>query len=98
MSNALFFLQGHSAQRVQFDYGYDLVMQTFDYEGDTRRKQGTYESGNVYFQFKATENLRVLEDGITAALPVARKHLELWRHELMPVILILYDATAAQTY
>lgn len=90
--------QGHSAQRVQYDYGYDLFMQTFDYGGDAARKQGTYEGGLVYFQFKATHKLTALEDGVTIALPVARRHVELWRTESMPVILIMFDMATEQAY
>ena len=91
-------LQGHSAQRVQFDYGYDLFMQTFDYGGDAARKRGTYEGGVVYFQFKATHKISVLEDGTTIAISVARRHVELWRTESMPVILILYDKASERAY
>lgn len=42
--------EGHTAQRILSDYGYDLVMMTFD-------QNGYAESGLVFFQVKATENL-----------------------------------------
>src|SRR5213592_2292882 len=42
--------EGHTAQRLGSDYGYDLVMSTFD-------EQGFVEPGSVYFQFKAMETL-----------------------------------------
>ena len=73
-------------------------MQTFDYAGDAAHKQGTYEGGLVYFQFKATRQLTALEDGMTIAVPIARKHVELWRTESMPVILIMYDMATEQAY
>ncbi len=40
----------------------------------------------------------MLEDGRTIALPVARRHVELWRTETMPVILIMYDMAAERAY
>jgi hypothetical protein len=42
--------EGHTAQRLGSDYGYDLLMTTFD-------EQGYVEPGSVYFQFKAMEAL-----------------------------------------
>jgi hypothetical protein len=39
---------GHTAQRLGSDYGYDLLMSTFD-------EQGYVEPGSVFFQFKAME-------------------------------------------
>ena len=41
---------GHTAQRLSSDYGYDLLMYTFD-------ERGYPEPGVVYFQFKAMEQL-----------------------------------------
>ena len=42
--------EGHTAQRLGSDYGYDLIMWTFD-------EHGYAEPGAVYFQFKAMETL-----------------------------------------
>lgn len=42
--------EGHTAQRLGSDYGYDLVMATFD-------EKGYAEPGAVYFQIKAMETL-----------------------------------------
>ena len=41
---------GHTAHRLGSDYGYDLLVSTFD-------EQGYAESGSIYFQFKAMERL-----------------------------------------
>ncbi len=41
---------GHTVQRLGSDYGYDLLMSTFD-------EQGYVEPGMVYFQLKAMETL-----------------------------------------
>lgn len=90
--------QGYTAERVQSDYGYDLVMRTFDYGTDVTRTRGAFENGVIYFQFKATDSLNVLEDGRTISIPIWRRHLQLWRTEPMPVILIVYDAQTEQAY
>ena len=42
--------EGHTAQRVEKDYGYDLFLFTFD-------EQGYAEPGLVYLQLKAAETL-----------------------------------------
>jgi len=42
--------EGHTAQRMGSDYGYDLVLRTFD-------KHGYIEPGAIYFQLKAMEKL-----------------------------------------
>ena len=82
---------GFSAERVQHDYGIDLVL--FTYSGD-----GEIEPGQVYVQLKATDNLNVLQDRQTIAFPVKRSDLELWLREPMPYILVIYDAQADIAY
>lgn len=42
--------EGHTAQRLGSDYGYDLVVWTFD-------EKGYAEPGAIYFQLKARETL-----------------------------------------
>jgi hypothetical protein len=49
-------------------------------------------------QVKATDNLPLLKDGQTIAFPIARSDLEYWLAELMPVILIVFDAQADIAY
>lgn len=48
-------LAGHAIQRVQSDYGYDLLMFTYN-------EQGEVEPGMVFFQAKATDYLPRLSD------------------------------------
>ena len=78
---------GHTLQRKTADYGYDAFMDTFD-------SAGVPEVGSVYYQFKATDSLPVLQDGVTIAFPLARRHITLWLREIMPVILVVYDAAS----
>ncbi len=43
---------GHTAQRVEYDYGYDLLITTFD-------EAGFEEPGLIYLQLKATDSLKL---------------------------------------
>jgi hypothetical protein len=76
--------EGHTAQRLGSDYGYDLVM--FTYDG-----QGYVEPDSVYFQFKAAETLQTVGDNYVFDLDI--RDYNLWTLERVPVILILYDAS-----
>ncbi|NER37951.1 MAG: DUF4365 domain-containing protein [Oscillatoria sp. SIO1A7] len=78
-------LCGYSAERVEHDYGFDLVISTYDVNGEI-------ENGYIYAQLKATDSLRVLADGETISFTLGRSDLELWLGEPMPSILIVYDA------
>lgn len=82
---------GYTVERVDSDYGTDLIMSTYNADGEI-------ENGQVYMQLKATDNLRVLTDQDTISFPVERSDLELWLNEPMPYILIVYDATADVAY
>jgi Domain of unknown function (DUF4365) len=77
-------LCGCSAQRIHSDYGYDLIVSSFN-------AQGEIEGGHVYFQVKATDNLPLLADGKTISWVVSRRDLRLWLTEGYPVILVVYD-------
>ena len=94
----LILLQGHTAERSQSDYGYDLRMKTFDYGSDAARMRGAMENGHVYFQLKAIRGLRLLNDGETIAFPIERRHLRTWQTETMPVIRVIYDALEERAY
>lgn len=76
--------QGHAAQRIEKDYGYDLQMFTFE--------AGAFENGYIYLQIKATDQLNVLQDGATISFTLDRADINLWRRELMPVFLVVWDA------
>src|SRR5262245_39472143 len=73
--------EGHTAERTTSDYGYDLVMRTFD-------EFGFAETGTVHFQLKATETTR--SSGSDLVYDVDIRDYNLWKHEEMPVILVLY--------
>ena len=79
LCRAFIFIQGHTAERSQSDYGYDLRMKTFDYGGDAERRRGVVENGHVYLHLKATRGLRLLNDGETIAFPIERRHLRTWQ-------------------
>ena len=79
------FLCGYSVERVEYDYGFDLIIFTYDVDGEI-------ENGQIYVQLKATDSLRILADRETITFPVKRSDLELWLQEPMPCILIVYDA------
>jgi hypothetical protein len=80
---------GHTAQRLGSDYGYDLLMSTFD-------EQGYVEPGSVFFQFKAMETLHARGTDYVYDLDIRDYHL--WVREKMPVILILFDASRRRAY
>ncbi len=82
---------GFSCERVEHDYGTDLLMFTFDANGEI-------ENGHVQIQVKATEHPRYHDDTPTIACPVEMAHLWSWAGEPCPVILVRYDATADQGY
>jgi hypothetical protein len=81
--------QGHTAQRLGSDYGYDLLMSTFD-------EQGYVEPGSIYIQFKAKETLS--EIGTHSGYDLDIRDYNLWTREKMPVIFILYDASRRRAY
>src|SRR4051794_21904716 len=81
--------EGNTAQRLGSDYGYDLVMWTFDEDGHV-------EPGTVPFQFKAMEHLD--QSGTDYVFDLDIRDYNLWIREEMPVILVLYDATRRRAY
>lgn len=84
------FLCGYSVERVEYDYGYDLIIFTYNHQGEI-------ENGQIYVQLKATDSLRIVEQNkITFSL--SRSDLELWLLEPMPCIFIIYDAQTNQAY
>ncbi len=87
----LIFLCGYSVERVEYDYGYDLIIFTYDSSGEI-------ENGQIYVQLKATDSLRVIEDKETISFSLFRSDLELWLLEPMPCILIVYSAKMDKAY
>ena len=84
-------LCGFSAERVEHDYGIDLILFTYDDNGEI-------ENGQIFIQLKATESLRVLGDQETISFSVEHSDLELWLKEPMPCMLVMYDALADEGY
>jgi hypothetical protein len=76
---------GWTMQRTTHDYGVDLMMETYNVDGEP-------ESGRVLFQLKATDRVILRDTGQTVAVRLDRRDIEAWRFEPMPVILVLYDA------
>jgi hypothetical protein len=77
-------VNGFSVERVEKDYGYDLIMFTYDNHGEI-------ENGQVYLQLKATDNISIVDNTITFSVSI--KDLNLWIKEPMPVFIILYDVS-----
>jgi hypothetical protein len=80
-------LCGFTVERRRHDYGFDLFMNTYDQNGEI-------ESGEVHFQLKATDRLRVTTDGKSVLFRVERADLRTWLDTTMPVIFVVYDAGA----
>jgi hypothetical protein len=75
---------GHTAQRLSSDYGYDLLLLTFD-------EDGYVESGVVWLQLKAAETWRPVKSHLVYDIDI--RDYNLWIVEEMPVILVLYNAS-----
>jgi hypothetical protein len=81
--------EGHSVERPTSDYGYDLAMRTHD-------PDGFVEAGLVLFQLKSSDNF-VASAGMYS-FDMDIRDYNLWRAEVMPVVLILFDAAARRAY
>ena len=67
--------EGHIAQQLSLDYGYDLVMMTFDNKGYT-------EPGLIFIQLKASESLA--RSGENYAYDLDIRDYNLWVVERFP--------------
>jgi hypothetical protein len=84
-------LCGHSVERIEHDYGIDLVMFTYT-------ESGEIENGRVLLQVKGSDHVRRLKDQKTIALAISQEDLKLWLREPDPVILVLYDGTSDRAH
>jgi len=84
-------LRGFAVNRMESDYGIDLLMRTYEQEG-------AVESGHVLFQVKATDSLQLIQDGRSIACRIEVADLKAWQDEWMPVILVLYDGQRDKGY
>src|SRR5438445_10924315 len=80
---------GHTAQRIEKDYGYDLLLFTCD-------EQGYAEPGLICLQLKASESLQAV--GSDYLFDVDVRDYNLWMLEEMPVVLVLFDASRRRAY
>jgi hypothetical protein len=80
---------GHTAQRVEKDYGYDLLLFTYD-------ERGYSEPDFLSLQLKAAEALSA--SGSAYAFDLDIRDYNLWMQERMPVILILFDASRRRAF
>lgn len=80
---------GHTVQRIGSDYGYDLVVFTYD-------ERGYFEHGLLLLQVKAAETLKRVGQEVVFDLDI--RDYNLWMLENAPVILILYDASRKKAY
>jgi hypothetical protein len=81
--------EGHTAQRVEKDYGYDLLLFTYD-------EQGYAEPDYLPLQLKAAESLQAV--GPDYVFDVDIRDYNLWMWGVMPVILILFDASRRRAF
>ena len=76
---------GYLLRRPSRDYGVDVTMFHFSDSGEL-------ENGEVRFQLKATDNLRLVAGGDFAAVRIKTGDIQYWSMEFYPFILVLYDA------
>jgi Domain of unknown function (DUF4365) len=81
--------EGHTAQRLTQDYGYDLLLFTYDEEGYA-------EPGVAYLQLKASETLP--QSGSDYVYDLDIRDYNLWMAGDYPVFLVLFDAMRRRAY
>src|SRR4051794_15734917 len=74
--------EGHTTQRLEKDYGYDLILFTYD-------DRGYVEPGLAFLQLKAAEAL--LPSGANYVFDLDIRDYNLWMAETVPVFLVLFD-------
>jgi Domain of unknown function (DUF4365) len=79
------YFAGHTVERFHDDYGYDLLMRTYDAEG-------YLETGEVLFQVKATDKIRETASGQACWISIDVADYNAWVNEDSPLFLVLYDA------
>lgn len=84
-------LCGHTVERVFYDDGYDLLMFTFDTNGEP-------EADEMRIQVKGSDKLRVVQGGQAFAFRVDRSDVARWTNERVPVVLVVYDAQRDAAY
>ena len=81
--------EGNTAQRVEKDYGYDLMLFTYD-------EKGYIEPGLTFLQLKAAETLT--QSGSYYVYDLDIRDYNRWLAEDSPVFLVLFDAARRRAY
>lgn len=84
-------LSNFSVERIERDYGYDLLLFTY-------QKNGEIENGNVTIQLKATDGIKISTAKKTISFSVDKRDLNLWLKQFDPVMLVVYDAKKNKGY
>ena len=82
---------GYLLRRPSRDYGVDVTMFHFSDSGEL-------ENGEVRFQLKATDSLKLISNGEFATVRLKTGDIQYWSMELYPFILVLYDAKSKQAF
>jgi len=82
---------GYTEERIVNDYGYDLLLFTYD-------DDGYIENGNIFIQLKASDALPTISSDGYYSFQVDIKDYNTWRFEPMPFFLILFDASKSKGY
>jgi len=85
------YLNGFSTECFKSDYGYDVNLFTYDNKGE-------FETGNIYVQLKATDRLKLVNNGSELSFVLDKRDINLWFNEPFPVILIIFDAINDRGY
>jgi hypothetical protein len=59
---------------------------------------GLVENGEIRFQIKATDHLRVIDNGRSVSVVIEVRDLMLWGLELYPFILVVFDAQRERAF
>jgi hypothetical protein len=84
-------LAGYVADRVIFDYGYDLIVRTFDEDGHIER-------GCFSIQLKASDAPDYSADATFISHRLDPREQNMWREEILPVALVIYDANRNEAF
>jgi Domain of unknown function (DUF4365) len=82
---------GWTVERVQHDYGIDLLMRTYGPTGEVKNDE-------IGLQLKATDSLPLSAGRRTIPLRLEWRDLLFWLNEAIPIILIVYDAAGDRAY
>lgn len=85
------YLNRFSTETFISDYGYDVNLFTYDNKGE-------FETGNIYVQLKATDGLKLVNNGSEISFVLDKRDINLWFNEPLPVILVIYDVLNDKGY